>query len=122
MTALDQGFPGRDDELDEPTAENDLFAELIADRYDYLSQLDGLAMRSYKARYYSDGGIAPHLLGYVSAIQAEELDDYTSLGYGIDDRVGRSGLERWGEEKLSGTRGGALYVMDSRGQPVTRLK
>jgi len=96
-------------------------AELVADRYDYLSQLDGLAMQSYKSRYYSDGGVAPHLLGYVSAIQAGEMEQYTSLGYGIDDRVGRTGLERWGEERLSGARGGALYVMDSRGQPVTRL-
>ena len=96
-------------------------AEEIAGRFDYLSELNGLVMQSYKARYYSDGGVAPHLLGYVSAIQADELEEYTKKGYLQDDRVGRTGLEKWGEVQLSGTRGGALYVMDSRGQPVTRL-
>ena len=96
-------------------------ADEIASRYDDLSQFKGLVLKGYKARYYFDGGVASHLVGYVSAIQPEELDYYVSLGYSKDDRVGRSGLEKWGEKYLAGRRGGALYVLDVRGQPVTRL-
>lgn len=95
--------------------------EQIAKKYDELNQFAGLVLRSYKSRYYFDGGIAPHVVGYVSAIQPEELDEYLRKGYRQDERVGRSGLEAWGEAFLAGKRGGALYVMNAQGQPVTRL-
>lgn len=96
-------------------------SERIKEKYDELSQYNGLIFRSYKSRYYFEGGIAPHVVGYVSAIQPEELDEYLRKGYRQDERVGRSGLEAWGETYLAGKRGGALYVMNAQGQPVTRL-
>lgn len=96
-------------------------SEKITQKYEELSQYNGLVYRQYKSRYYFDGGIAPHVVGYVSAIQAEELDEYLRKGYRQDERVGRSGLEAWGEAYLAGKRGGALYVMNAQGQPVTRL-
>ena len=86
-----------------------------------LSGLSGLQLNSYKARYYFDGGIAPHVLGYVTTIQAGEEEEYLRKGYRRDERVGQSGLEEWGESYLSGQRGGALYVFDSNGQILTRL-
>lgn len=96
-------------------------AENVASRYDLLSSLSGLVMSSYKSRYYFDGGSAPHVIGYVGTIQEAELETYQRMGYRRDERVGRSGLERWGEPYLSGKRGGALYVFNSQGQPITRL-
>ena len=93
----------------------------IAAKYDELTQYSGLVIRPYKSRFYFDGGIAPHVVGYVSAIQPEEVDTYLRKGYRQDERVGRSGLEAWGEQYLAGKRGGALYVMNAQGQPVTRL-
>ena len=88
---------------------------------DFLSGISGLQLNSYKARYYFDGGIAPHVLGYVTTIQAGEEEEYLRKGYRRDERVGQSGLEEWGESYLSGQRGGALYVFDSQGQILTRL-
>jgi cell division protein FtsI/penicillin-binding protein 2 len=96
-------------------------ASEIARNYDALAGFGGLVLSPYKARYYFDGGIAPHVIGYVSAIQPEEVEFYKRQGYLQDERVGRSGLERWGEEYLAGTRGGTLYVFNGEGQPVTRL-
>jgi len=95
--------------------------DAIAERYDVLSGLSGVSLEPYKARYYFDGGIAPHLLGYIGAIPAEEAEDYQRLGYAADERVGLAGLEKWGEQYLTGGRGGALYVRNSQGQPVTKL-
>jgi penicillin-binding protein 2 len=96
-------------------------AEIISSQYSALSSLKGIMMKPYKSRYYFDGGIAPHVVGYVSAIQPEEVDQYKRLGYQPDERVGRIGLEKWGEAYLAGKRGGALYVFNAQGQPVTRL-
>lgn len=96
-------------------------AEKVAERYETLSQLQGLVMSGYKSRYYFDGGVAPHLIGHVSSIQADEVEEYTRRGYSQDERVGRSGLEKWGENYLAGSRGGALYVLNALGKPVTRL-
>ena len=96
-------------------------AEVIAEQFDTLSGLDGLVLSGYKARYYFDGGVAPHVVGHVGAIQPDEAEEYARKGYSPDARVGRSGLEKWGEAYLAGSQGGALYVLDSLGKPVTRL-
>jgi penicillin-binding protein 2 len=96
-------------------------ADKIASQFSALSGLPGIMMRPYKSRYYFEGGIAPHVLGYVSAIQPDEVEEYKRRGYQPDERVGRSGMEKWGESYLAGQRGGALYVFNAQGQPVTRL-
>jgi penicillin-binding protein 2 len=96
-------------------------ASEIAARYELLSTLSGLSLQPYKARFYFDGGIATHLLGYMGTISEEEAETYQLQGYRLDERVGKSGLEKWGEPYLAGGRGGALFVMDAQGQPVTRL-
>ncbi len=86
-----------------------------------LSGLAGLMLTPYRARYYFDGGIAPHLIGYVSQIQQGQEEEYLRKGYRIDERVGQAGLEKWGEDYLSGTRGGALRVINPQGEVVTKL-
>ena len=96
-------------------------ADAVSQRENVLSGLSGLVMRPFRSRYYFDGGISPHVVGYVSAIQAEEVEEYRRLGYRQDERVGQAGLESWGEEFLSGVRGGALYVVDPDGLTVTKL-
>ena len=96
-------------------------AEQVTGRLDILSSLSGLVLNSYRARYYFDNGVAPQVLGYMGAIGEVDLQDYISRGYRPDERVGLAGLEKWGESYLAGKRGGALYVLNGQGQPVTRL-
>jgi cell division protein FtsI/penicillin-binding protein 2 len=96
-------------------------ADVMANQLNTLAGLSGIMVRPYKSRYYFEGGIAPHVIGYVSAIQPDEVNEYKRKGYQQDERVGRSGLEMWGEKYLAGKRGGALYVFNAQGQPVTRL-
>jgi hypothetical protein len=93
----------------------------VIDRYNILSGLSGLYLNEYAGRYYPDGGIAPHVTGYVSAIQAGEQDRYLRAGFQLNDRVGRSGIELWGQPYLLGQKGATLDVYDPTGRPVTRL-
>ena len=73
------------------------------------------------SRLYTDTGIAPHIIGYMGFIPAEELGDYKALGYQGNEMVGRSGLEAWGEDYLNGDRGGVLSVVGANGEFVTTL-
>lgn len=95
--------------------------EEVMDRYEVLSGLGGVELHEYTGRYYFDGGVAPHVTGYVSAIQAEEQDLYLRAGYQLNDRVGRGGLEYWGEKYLLGQKGATLDIYDPAGRPVSRL-
>jgi penicillin-binding protein 2 len=94
-------------------------ADVVASRFDELAGFSGLVLEPYKARYYF--GAAPHLIGFMGEIPAESLDDYKRNGYQLGDRVGISGIEEWAEPYLAGQPGGALYVRNAQGLPVTQL-
>ncbi len=102
------------------------FGEISAEDYqaraDVLLQLGGLVQSTYPTRYYLNGELgAPHAVGYVTAIPAEQLDYYKSLGYQGGEKIGVTGLELWGEKYLAGKRGGTLYVITPGGQPEATL-
>lgn len=83
---------------------------------DTLRNLQGVRIGEFRTRYYVDGGVAPHAVGYMLYIPEEDLAAYLELGYSKDEKVGIAGLEEAFEEELSGKRGGALYVVDQAGQ------
>ncbi|MDD4577815.1 MAG: penicillin-binding transpeptidase domain-containing protein [Anaerolineaceae bacterium] len=99
----------------------DITAEVAEQYYDRLNAFAGIGMQSSKARFYHDGGIAPHVVGYVLNVPAENLEYYQRLGYTGDEKIGYSGLEAWGEEYLAGTHGADLYVKDLQGQVLTKI-
>jgi len=86
-----------------------------------LEQLSGLVVNPYTARYYFNGGIAPQVTGYVRYIFPEEYDAYRRKGYAGDEKIGNMGIEKWGEEYLSGKPAAELYVVNADGSYFTRL-
>ena len=56
-------------------------SDLIAKNFDFLSGLSGLQLNSNKWRYYFDGGVAPHVVGYVTTIQQGQEEEYRRKGY-----------------------------------------
>ena len=55
-------------------------ADAVSQRESILSGLAGLVMQPFRSRYYFEGGIAPHVVGYVNAIAVEEVEEYKRLG------------------------------------------
>lgn len=96
-------------------------AQDFAERFNQVSSMTGIYYNPYSARLYYGDGISPHVIGYVQAIDAGEAEEYQRRGYRIDERVGKAGLEKWGEPYLTGKRGAALYVVNPQGEIVTRL-
>ncbi len=82
---------------------------------------DAIQLNYYTSRYYYDGGVAPHAIGYVQSIPKEELNDYLRKGYSLDEKVGRAGLEKWGQDYLAGQRGASLYLTDANGVLISKL-
>ncbi|MDH5505662.1 MAG: penicillin-binding transpeptidase domain-containing protein [Anaerolineae bacterium] len=100
--------------------------EVSEDRFnEYRAYLEGygdaLRWEAYDGRLSYAGGAAPQTVGYFGTIPADEVDEWARLGYPADARVGRMGLERWGEPYLAGKRGGALYLINPAGEIVTTL-
>lgn len=93
----------------------------VEERASVLNSLPGLQIVDYRGRFYVNNGIAPHVLGYVQTIPKESLTDFLRKGYRGDERVGMSGMEKWGETYLTGQRGASLYVVDANGAIITRL-
>ncbi|CAA9579948.1 MAG: Peptidoglycan D,D-transpeptidase MrdA, partial [uncultured Thermomicrobiales bacterium] len=76
-----------------------------------LRALPGAAVRKTPSRIYPQGAIAAHLVGYVGPITEEELKGLAAKGYVEGDRIGRAGIEAWGEQYLAGKKGGQLTVV-----------
>ena len=99
----------------------DISVDALAPREAVLAGYSGVILQPFRTRYYFDDGISSHLLGYMSLIQPEEVDYYKRLGYRVDERVGRDGLEYYAEKSLAGVRGGVLYVVDPNKNIITQL-
>jgi penicillin-binding protein 2 len=99
----------------------DISVDALAPREAVLAGYSGVILQPFRTRYYFEDGISPHLLGYMSLIQPDEVDYYKRLGYRVDERVGRDGLEYYAEKSLAGVRGGVLYVVDPNKKIVTQL-
>ena len=67
-------------------------------------------------RAYPYGSLGSHVLGYTSAITAEEYDKLEEKGYRVQDRIGRSGIESAFESHLRGEWGGQQLEVNAAGQ------
>ena len=67
-------------------------------------------------RSYPHGRLAAHVLGYTSGITEEEYAQLQQKGYRIQDRVGRSGVEKQFEWHLRGEWGGQQVEVNAAGQ------
>lgn len=67
--------------------------------------LDGMDIVEEAIRVYAAGDVAPHLIGTVGAINADEYAENKANGYALNDVIGKSGIEKAMESNLRGTKG-----------------
>ena len=83
--------------------------------------LQGIDVEEEAVRFYEDGDIAPHVLGTIGAIDADEYAANKDKGYKLNDVYGKSGIEYWGEINgiLRGQSGQRTIVQDASGKAIS---
>ncbi len=76
--------------------------------------LPGVSIETTSVREYSTD-LAVHVLGRVGLMNDEEIELYKPLGYPMNARVGKDGVERVFEEYLHGTDGLVTVTRDQNG-------
>ncbi len=83
-----------------------------------LTKLPGIEVHHEPYRYYPQGELAAHLVGYMTQMTSLEADRLTNQGYDPSELVGRYGLESAWENYLRGKKGIERYAVDARGQQL----
>jgi penicillin-binding protein 2 len=86
-----------------------------------LTGLPGVRVDVHPVRVYESGDLLPQILGYVGPIEPDEVEQYTTAGYPLDARVGRSGVELSYEAVLRGLPGHQLISAHPSGREIARL-
>lgn len=84
-------------------------------------EIPGIQINSVEARTYPLGEEAAHLIGYVQAINEEELNERAGEGYNSNSVIGKAGLELTYEDTLRGIDGVEIYIVDEEGNRLKTL-
>lgn len=99
--------------LDEPTV-----AALALDRH----RLDGLEIEPYLTRHYPYGEAMAHVLGYVARLDESDLNRLDSDNYRATTHTGKTGVERFYEQRLHGSSGVERVETNAQGRMVRVLE
>jgi penicillin-binding protein 2 len=83
-------------------------------------QFSGIDIRARLARYYPLKDIAVHAIGYVSAINEEDLKQIDSAEYAGTSLIGKVGVEGAYEQQLHGKPGFKEILVNAAGRPVDK--
>ena len=80
--------------------------------------IPGLVIQTEPKRYYPDGGLAAHLVGYVGEVTEAELESPRYRDLHLGSLVGKDGLERQYDDSLRGSDGVRFVEVDALGDMV----
>ncbi|MDD3192856.1 MAG: penicillin-binding transpeptidase domain-containing protein [Oscillospiraceae bacterium] len=81
-------------------------------------ELSGVMVVESTVREYAAGDIAPHLVGQIGPIYAEEYAELKNQGYAMNDTIGKSGIEEAFESALRGENGKRTITLNSNGEVI----
>lgn len=96
---------------------NETVAAIKEDTVSYL----GANVKVTSYREYVNPELAPHILGTVRKINADEYKELKDSGYGINDIIGESGIEAAMEPELRGVAGELTITIDSDGNVTEEI-
>ena len=83
-------------------------------------QFSGVDIRTRLARHYPLGATAVHAIGYVSAINEQDMRQIDTDEYAGTTLIGKLGVEAAYEQQLHGKRGSREVLVNAAGRPVDR--
>lgn len=125
------------------TFSKDIPIDVVVKIREYSQQMPGVEIKETTSRRYVDGTLAPHAVGVVGSINAEEYEAenaqileqikeehpdwteeqinelYQEQKYGYNDIIGKSGLEYAMEDELRGERGKKRITTDAQGNVLS---
>lgn len=102
------------------TIKRDIPIELVTTIEESKQKLTGVSIEVQPQRSYPYGSLAGHLLGYVHSIKEElELPEFAE--YGMNDLVGKIGLEKSYEPYLRGENGFKQMEVTATNRPVREV-
>ena len=102
------------------TIASDVSEQTVADVMENSDTLEGVSIEESTARKYVDSYYFSQILGYTGKVSEDELAtlQLTNSSYGINDTVGKSGIEQAMESVLQGTKGSETVYVDNTGQVI----
>ncbi|WP_024864746.1 penicillin-binding transpeptidase domain-containing protein [Butyrivibrio sp. FCS014] len=102
------------------TVASDVSDKTVADVMENADTLEGVSIEESTARKYVDAVYFAQLLGYTGKISEDELATLSleNPSYGLNDTVGKSGIEQAMESVLQGTKGSETVYVDNTGQVI----
>ena len=102
------------------TVASDVSDQTVADVMENADTLDGVSIEENTARKYVDSVYFSQILGYTGKVSEDELYELQQIdsNYGINDTVGKSGIEQAMESVLQGTKGSETVYVDNTGQVI----
>ncbi len=88
---------------------------------EHLLDLPGVIVQMMPSRLYGKGTLASHVLGYVSEISRQELEELADTGYRSGSMIGKLGVEKALEQHLRGQNGMEFIEVNARGEALGLL-
>ncbi|HEY9810165.1 MAG TPA: penicillin-binding protein 2 [Halomicronema sp.] len=82
-------------------------------------EFKGIEIREESSRYYPNGNVGAHVLGYIGEATTEDLAKHPEYPMGMI--VGQMGIERKVNDKLAGVWGNRLIEVDAKGKEIREL-
>ena len=83
-------------------------------------EFPGLDIKTRQTRWYPNGDLAVHALGYVGAISEQDLKHIDRATYAGTSLIGKLGVESAYEQKLHGINGSREVLVNAQGRSVDR--
>src|SRR3984885_12773616 len=83
-------------------------------------EFPGLDIKTRQTRWYPNGTLAVHALGYVGAISEQDLKHIDRAAYSGTSLIGKVGVESAFEHRLHGTNGFREVLVNAQGRSVER--
>ena len=101
--------------------QRDVSFEIACRVEEHLLDLPGVLVQITPGRMYGLGTMASHVLGYVSEINRQELEERSEEGYRSGDIIGKLGVEKAFEHHLHGQNGLEFMEVNARGEELGPL-